>query len=72
MPYLRIKYRERTNTYIKETNSKAQIDFKTYYIADTTSFWESAMAIYYTLLAILIIIIVIKMQVLLSKPQISD
>jgi len=71
LPYLRISYRERTHTYIKETNSAAKIYFATYYIADTTKFWEVAMGIFYTLLAILILIIIIKMQVLLSKPQIG-
>ena len=72
LPYLRIAYRERTMTYIKETNAMAEIEFATYYIADTTAFWETAMAIFYTLLAILVLIIVIKMQVLLSRPQFGN
>lgn len=72
LPYLRIAYRERTHTYIKETNSMAEVEFGTYYIADTTKFWESAMGIFYTLLAITLLIIIIKMVVLTSRPKIND
>ena len=61
LPYLRINYRERTYTYIEQTNAQAMIEFETYYIADTGKFWESAMAIFYTLLGLLIVIIAIKM-----------
>jgi len=71
IPYMRLNYRERTNTYITQTNSMAQIEFATYYIADTSKFWESAMAVFYVLLAIMIIIIAIKMQVLITKPKIG-
>ena len=71
LPYLRINYRERTFTYIESTNAQATIEFETYYIAETGKFWESAMAIFYTLLGLLIVIIAIKMQVLLSKPNIG-
>lgn len=71
LPYLRIDYRERTLSFIKNTNSEAEIEFGTYYMSSTAKFWESAMAIWYTLIVLMLIIVIVKMQVQLSKPQVN-
>lgn len=71
-PYLRIRYRERTSSYITSNNAEAEVEFGTYYKSSTAAFWESAMIIFYVCLAILILIVLIKMQVLLSKPVINS
>lgn len=71
VPYLRIDYRERTNTYIEQTNSAAIVTFATYYIPNTENFWSMAKTFWWILIVILVFILVIKMQVLLSKPTLS-
>ncbi len=68
LPYLRINYRTRTTSYIQQNSAKAEIEFGTYYKSSTTKFWENAMIIFYCVLALLVLIVLIKMQVLLSKP----
>jgi len=72
LPYLRINYRERTSTYIKNTDAGADIEFGTYYISSTEKFWTTAMAIWYSLLALLVLIVVSKMQMHLTKPVLSQ
>ena len=72
VPYLRINYRERHSTTIRDSNSEAQIEFGTYYISSTAKFWETAMVVFYVLVAILVLIVVIKMQVLLSRPNLAQ
>ena len=71
VPYLRIDYRERTYTYIDQTNSAAVVTFATYYIPNTENFWSMAMTFFYILIVILVLILIIKTQVLLSKPTLS-
>ena len=72
VPYLRIDYRQRTKTYIESTSSRALVEFGTYYSSSTDSFWSTAEAIFYVLLVILILILIIKTQVMLSKPTLSQ
>ena len=69
LPYLRIKYRTRTSSYIQQNSAMAEIEFGTYYKSSTVEFWKNAMVIFYCVLALLILIVLIKMQVLLSKPN---
>ena len=72
VPYLRIDYRTRTKTYIEQNSARALVEFGTYYSSNTESFWSTAMAIFYILLVILLFILVIKTQVMLSKPTLSQ
>ena len=60
VPYLRVAYRERTSTYIEQTESEALIEFGTYYSSSTVEWWKTAEAIFYVLVVVLVIILVIK------------
>ena len=71
VPYLRVQYRERTSTYIEQNNSKALVEFGTYYSSSTVDWWKTAEAIFYVLLVVLILILVIKAFVYVKKPQLS-
>ena len=71
VPILRISYRERTSVYIKNTNAEATVEFSTYYISSTESFWNTATIIFYICLVICIIIVVIKVAIMVSKPTLS-
>ena len=71
VPILRISYRERTAVYIKNTNAEATVEFSTYYISSTESFWNTATIIFYICLVICIIIVVIKVAIMVSKPTLS-
>ena len=72
LPYLRINYRERTSTYILQNSAYAEIEFGTYYKSSTVKFWETAMIIFYCILVLLVLIVLIKMQVLMSNPLVSS
>lgn len=72
VPYLRIDYRTRTKTYIESNSARALVEFGTYYSSSTESFWSTAMAIFYIVLVIMLLILIIKTQVMLSKPTLSQ
>ena len=71
VPILRISYRERTAVYIKNTNAEATVEFSTYYISSTESFWNTATIIFYICLVICIVIVIIKVAIMVSKPTLS-
>jgi len=47
------------------------VRFGTYYSSSTKGFWRSAMAVFWAVLVVLILIVIIKTQVMLSKPTLG-
>lgn len=67
VPYLYIKYRERTAAYINQ-NALSTVSFSTQYMLETTSFWKGASATFYVFIAVFALIFIIVVCVQYDRP----
>lgn len=68
VPYLQIRYAERTNAYIQE-NSLTDISFESEYFMSTEGFWRGAGAIFWVFFGIFVLIMITITFVQIGRPS---